>query len=65
MTFNAENDDKLWELYLHKVHTDMSFEDFKRSISADPRVHDITPFDVGATVNKTFDMLKNFEPERG
>ena len=48
-----------WEFFLHKVY-DQSWKDFCDYIE---RSENQKPIDLGATLNKSRDMLNNFTPE--
>ena len=48
-----------WEFFLHKVY-DKSWGEFSDSIK---QSNDQTPIDLGATLNKSKNILNNFTPE--
>lgn len=64
-TFEAEEERKLWELYLSCVANPYSevgsFDDFRNSI-VKPQVKAV---DLEATVKTSFDMINSFNPEAG
>lgn len=55
-----QNNDMMWEFFLHKVY-DKSFEEFKNEFKSS---EEPTETNVKTTVQKSFDMLNNFVPER-
>ena len=50
-----------WEFFLHKVY-DKTWKEFVEEINVS---NEQTEIDLGATLNKSKNMLKNFTPERG
>ena len=52
-------EDNEWEFFLHKVY-DKSWGEFSDSIK---QSNDQTPIDLGATLNKSKNILNNFTPE--
>ena len=56
---NFVNEDVQWEFFLHKVY-DKSWKEFKDEIVEQ---HEEKKIDLGATVIKSKNMLKNFTPE--
>ena len=48
-----------WQFFLHKVF-DKSWKDFCEEIDSTNKAEKI---DLGATINKSYDMLNNFAPE--
>lgn len=58
---NEEREEKTqWEFFLHKVY-DKTWKEFIDSINTSKEQQEI---DLGATLNKSKNMLKNFTPER-
>ena len=58
---NEEREEKTqWEFFLHKVY-DKTWKEFIDSINTSNEQQEI---DLGATLNKSKNMLKNFTPER-
>ena len=62
----AHIEDKEFAVWLHKVH-DKSFDDFRDSLkgSVELKGMEITKEQAGATINDSFDILKNFTPMKG
>ena len=61
-----ERDDKaLWEFYLHKVSSDISFNDFREKLKIEAEHKEMTEQAMEATINESINILKNFNPERG
>lgn len=54
----TQNNEMLWEFFLHKVY-DKNFEEFKKGIINS----EVDEVDIEATVQKSFDILKNFVPD--
>ena len=58
---NEEQEEKTqWEFFLHKVY-DKTWKEFINEIKTSNEQKEI---DLGATLNKSKNMLKNFTPER-
>lgn len=57
-----KTEDDQWEYFLHKVHGDISFEDFKRNLQSTQKDQGMTTEQVEATVKMSRDILKNFNP---
>jgi hypothetical protein len=57
--FNFVNEDKQWEFFLHKVY-DETWGEFKDRIGEE---HEEKQINLGATIIKSKNMLKNFTPE--
>ena len=63
--YEAENDRKLWEMYLHSFPSE-SFEDWKKkTIESNAKAKELTHAEVTEEVNKSNDILKTFRVERG
>ena len=61
MPFMEEQEEKTqWEFFLHKVY-DKTWKEFINEIKTSNEQKEI---DLGATLNKSKNMLKNFTPER-
>lgn len=57
-TINEEKEEStLWEYFLHKVY-DMSWKEFTEKV----KPIETKPIDLGATINKSKNMLNNFTP---
>lgn len=56
------NDEELWDVWLHKVHTAQSFEDFRRGLAAKAAPPRATKRRVAATVKDSLDILRGFRP---
>ena len=60
-TINEEQEKKeLWDFFLHKVY-DKSWKEFVDEINISKEQKEV---DLGATLTKSKNMLKNFTPER-
>ena len=58
----AQNEEMMWEFYLHKVEENISFDTFKsRLVNLAPV--EASEDDIEATVKHSFDMMENFHPE--
>ena len=57
--FDFVNEDREWEFFLHKVY-DKSWGEFSESIRQSENQE---PIDLGATLNKSKNILNNFTPE--
>ena len=57
--FDFINKDREWEFFLHKVY-DKSWSEFSDSIKQSENQE---PIDLGATLNKSKNILNNFTPE--
>lgn len=55
------DDEKLWDLYLHKVDSKESFNEFKESIRGSQNA--VEPANFEATINDSYDILQGFVPE--
>ena len=65
-TINKEKEDEsLWEFYLHKVSSEISFKDFVEEIETDTKNQNMTEQDKASTVNMAMDILNNFIPSEG
>ena len=53
------NKDKEWEFFLHKIY-DQTWDEFSDSIKQSENQE---PIDLGATLNKSKNILNNFTPE--
>lgn len=54
----TQNNEMMWEFFLHKVY-DKNFEEFKKGIINS----EVDEVDIEATVQKSFNILKNFVPD--
>ena len=60
-SLHNDDEDRLWDLYLHKVEGDKSFNDFKDYVIAQNT--EITQEDLEATINYSIDLLQGFNPQ--
>lgn len=59
---NIEQNDRIWEFYIHKVEG-QSFEEFKGSLLVpQSKTFEMSKSDIETTVIKSFDILKDFIP---
>ena len=58
----AQNDDTMWDFYLHKVNENISFDTFKARLVQSVPVK-ASKNDLEATVKHSFEMMENFRPE--
>lgn len=57
-----DNEDKMWELYLHTVLVSrLSYNEFKQPA----KVQEVTHEELEATVERTKNILNNFNPHKG
>lgn len=59
---HKDDEDKLWDLYLHKVETDKSFDEFKND--AYIQNEEITQEDLETTINYSTALLQDFNPQQ-
>ena len=62
---NEENEQKLWELYLHHGWLNKSFEDFKHDVLVPKSDHvskKVTEKEIEATINHSKEILNSFNP---
>ena len=65
-TINEEKEDKsLWEFYLHKVDSAISYKDFVEEVETDNKNQQMSEQDKASTVNMAMDILNNFIPTEG
>lgn len=63
--YEAENDRKLWEMYLHSFPSE-SFEDWKKkTIESNAKAKELTHSEVTKEVDKSNSILETFRLERG
>ena len=55
---------KLWDIFLHS-NTDLSFDEFKRSVKEKREAQTATPAQIGSTINRSRSILSNFKPKEG
>ena len=60
-TLHNDDEDKLWDIYLHKVETDKSFNAFKDEVIAQNT--NVTREDLETTINYSIDLLEGFNPQ--
>jgi hypothetical protein len=61
--FDYDTDDRLWNIFLHKVDGQTSFNDWKASIGLGQSNNtEMTKNEIEATINDSFDILNGFEP---
>ena len=53
-----------WEFFLHKV-PEGSFADFRAKLKEDKELKELSATQIETTVNDTFNILNNFNPELG
>lgn len=61
---DEENEQKLWELYLHHGWLNKSFEDFKKEVigQVTNESNNVSSKDVEATINHSKEILNGFNP---
>ena len=61
---NEENEQKLWELYLHHQWLDKSFDDFKKEVlgSVTNETNKVSEKEIEATINHSKEILNGFNP---
>lgn len=61
---NEENEQKLWELYLHHGWLNKSFEDFKKEVLVPVTnvSNKTTEQEIEATINHSKEILNSFKP---
>lgn len=57
------DDEKLWEIWLHKDYSGRSFNDFKASLPTSTGIIKPTEKQLESTVKESYDILRNFHPE--
>lgn len=62
--WSKKQDDALFEVWLHKVRSDMGFKDFKRRVLV-PASRKMTHRQIEATVQESFAILNGFQPPEG
>lgn len=64
--FKEKDNQKMWELYLHRVF-DKSFEQFKEEAKVEQDNRNMSASDIETTISMSNDILANFNPneERG
>lgn len=61
--FDYDTDDRLWNIFLHKVDSQTSFNDWKASIGLGQNSNiEMTKNEIETTINDSFDILNGFEP---
>lgn len=64
-TIMEERENQLdWEFYLHKVW-DQTFTEFKEDVETNKNNQEMSVGEMETTVQKSIDILKNFNPEQG
>ena len=58
-----KNEDDRWEYFLHKVW-DKSYTDFCDTLQGSQDLHPMSDADIEATVQKSMDILGNFNPNQ-
>jgi hypothetical protein len=66
-TVQEEKEERtLWEFFLHRALTfEGSFDDFRAKLKEDAELKELSGKQIETTVNNTFDILNNFNPEMG
>lgn len=59
--YETVDDEKLWDIYLHKVNSNESFNEFKESIRGSQEA--VEPINFETTINDSYDILQGFVPE--
>ena len=59
-----QNEEKSWEFYLHRVF-EGSFDDFMEKQKTTAEHQNMSEATIETTVQHSFDILNNFNPERG
>ena len=57
--FEAENDRKLWDLYLHSFPSE-SFEDWKEKVTSNKAPKELTQDEIEIQVSKSNNILETF-----
>ena len=61
--FDYDTDDRLWNIFLHKVDGQTSFNDWKASIGLGQNSNtEMTKNEIETTINDSFYILNGFEP---
>ncbi len=61
--FDYDTDDRLWNIFLHKVDGQTSFNDWKASIGfGQDNKTEMTKNEIETTINDSFNILNGFEP---
>lgn len=58
----AQNDEMMWEFYLHKVMENISFDTFKERL-VQPVPVAASRDSIEATVKHSYEMMENFHPK--
>ncbi len=65
-TVNKEKEeDATWNFYLHKVSSEVSYQDFVAELENDKQIQNMTEEDKAKSINIAMSILNNFNPERG
>lgn len=62
---SEENEQKLWELYLHHGWLNKSFDEFKHDVlipATNESTNKVTEKDIEATIKHSKEILNNFKP---
>lgn len=60
--FDYDTDDRLWSIFLHKVDSQISFNDWKASVGLGRGINmEMTKNEIETTINDSFDILNGFE----
>ena len=58
-----KEDEKMWEVYLHKVW-DKSFVEFREQVEIENNNRNMSESDFETTIKHSINILKNFNPEK-
>ena len=61
---DEQNEDKSWEFFLHRVF-EGSFDDFMKEQKITTAHRNMSDTTIETTLQHSFDILNNFNPERG
>ena len=65
-TVNEEKEESTrWEFYLHKVNSEVTYQDFVEELENDKQNQNMTDEEKAETVKMAMNILNNFSPERG
>lgn len=62
ITYEENEDEALWEFFLHKVH-DKSFSDFLKGCKKPKEAEPVDAETTASTIKESYDMLAGFVPE--
>lgn len=65
IVYEESEDAKYWDIWLHKIFDNRSFNDWKKSVTA-PRQIEVDESELEATIRDSKELLDNFNPtDRG